>query len=285
MPADLVRTEAYAVDRSGRYVAGGGLRATAEGTESVVLVWDRGRLSAVTSPFGEGVVDVNSRGLVVGNGQEEGRSQPWTYRNGVFTRLPTLPGGVFVTAVNARGDVVGYGYDSATEATFAVRWPVARPGTIERLDAPAGAMAAGITGNGSIVGTAGGPVDWTGWVRRPGGGYGALSVPQARSVQVDAAEGRWAVGRVDLVDGDQFAVRWDLRTGTYTALARQVLLLDDVNARGVAVGAGWVVRGTAARELPRDGARGVGARAIADDGTVVGFRNDGRVTAVRWTGC
>ncbi|MFC0506126.1 hypothetical protein [Micromonospora costi] len=284
-PAGMYRTEAYAVDPSGRYVAGGALRVTDEGTESFVLLWDRGRLRTIASPLGEYVVDVNIRGVVVGNGHVDGRSQPWTYHGGVFTHLATLPGGVFADAVNARGDVVGYGYDEVSGEPFAVRWPASRPGTVERLDAPAGAMALGITRDGSIVGTAGGPEDFTGWVRRPGGAYDTLTVPGARSVQVDAAQGRWVVGRADLADGSHVPVRWNLRTGRYAALAPEVGVLTDVNGRGVAIGGEWVVRGATARQLPGGGARTVGARAIADDGTVVGFRNDGRVSAVRWTGC
>ncbi|SIM79882.1 hypothetical protein [Micromonospora cremea] len=287
-PPNMYRTEAYAIDPTGRYVAGGALRVHEESpTEAFLLLWDRGRLTTVPWPNGDGVVDVNARGVVIGNGNADGRTQPWSYRNGVFTLLPTPSDQVYVSAINAAGDVVGYRFDDATGGFVALRWPASRPGTVEELDAPAGALALGVTRDGSIVGTASGPEYFTGWVRHPDGRYSELTVPAAQSTQVLAAEGRWAVGRVSFSDGDQFPVRWNLRTGVYTQLDRQVYGIEDVNARGVAVGGEWVVPGPTARQLPGGGDRvTISGRAIADDGTVVGFRNTaGKVTAVRWTAC
>ncbi|MEV4656986.1 hypothetical protein [Micromonospora sp. NPDC049301] len=287
-PPNMYRTEAYAIDPTGRYVAGGALRVFDESpTEAFLLIWDRGRLRTVPWPNGDGVVDVNARGVVIGNGNADGRTQPWSYRDGVFTLLPTPWEQVYVSAINTAGDVVGYRYDDATGGFVALRWPASRPGTVEELDAPPGALALGVTRDGSIVGTASGPEYYTGWARHPDGRYSELTVPGARSTQVVAAEGRWAVGRADLSDGDQLAVRWNLRTGAYTELDRQVYVLEDVNAGGVAVGGDRVVRGATSRQLPGGGDRlTVASRAIADDGTIVGFRNSaGTVTAVRWTAC
>ncbi|MGC4852133.1 hypothetical protein ACLQ24_01760 [Micromonospora sp. DT4] len=77
-------------------------------------------------------------------------------------------------------------------------------------------------------------------------------------------------------------VRWDVRNGSYTFLDQEVGL-DDVNAKGVVVGGDRVAHGGTSRILPGGG--NVGAKAIADTGTIVGFRNADRVTPVRWTGC
>ncbi|WP_229399602.1 hypothetical protein [Micromonospora okii] len=290
-PADMYRTDAYAVDPTGRFVVGGALRNTDEGGESFLLIWDRGRLRTIANPFGEGGTDVNSRGVVIGNGQTDGRSRPWVYRNGTFAFLPLRPATAkftFVSAINRAGDIVGYRYDDVTNVTTALRWPAARPGTVETLSgAPTGAMAIGITRNGSIVGNAGQEPDSNVWVRRPGGRYAELTAPGADRSTVRAAEGRWAVGEVLTTDGEQFPVRWNIRTGTFTRTAPAAQILFGVNSRGVAIGADHVVRGSTARQLPMpQGSRTAGARAIADDGTIVGFSNEaGRVSAVRWTGC
>ncbi|MGB2569936.1 hypothetical protein ACPFP2_16005 [Micromonospora citrea] len=169
-----------------------------------------------------------------------------------------------------------------------LRWPAARPGTVEVLEAPAEAVPAGITRNGTIVGSAGDFAEWTGWVRYPDGRVEDLTVPGARSSVVHAAEGHWAVGRVDLGEPNSVRVRWDLRDRSWSRLADELPWVTDVNARGVVVGGDRVVRGGDSRILPGGGGGriGVGARAIADTGTIVGFRNDdGRVTPVRWTGC
>lgn len=52
------------------------------------------------------------------------------------------------------------------------------------------------------------------------------------------------------------------------------------------VGGDRVSRGASFVVLPGGGTGiTIGARAIADNGTVVGFHNDTRVSPVRWTGC
>jgi hypothetical protein len=286
-PADTYRAEANAVDPTGRFIAGAALRVQDSGNQSLLLVWDRGLLTTVESPSVDAVVDVNAGGVVVGNGWKDGIGQPWRYRDGRVEQLPVVPSsGIFVSAINGAGDIVGHGTDAATGQLFALRWPAARPGTVEVLDAPAGAAPQGITTDGTIVGTAGDWGSWTGWVRRPDGRIDALTAPGALMTLVDAAEGHWAVGRVNLDGSTEVKVRWDLRDGSYRALDERLQWLEDVNAQGVAVGGDRVGRGATSRVLPGGGDRVViGARSISDTGTIVGFRNGDRVTPVRWTGC
>ncbi|SCF27756.1 hypothetical protein GA0074696_4018 [Micromonospora purpureochromogenes] len=286
-PAGVYRAEANAVDPTGRFIAGKALRVREEGNQNFLLVWDRRRLTTIESSLAENVADVNTAGTVVGSGWADGRLRPWVLRDGAVAPLPTPPGGAGATAINTTGDVVGSGVDPDTGDPFPVRWPAARPGTFEVLDLPAFAEPAGITEDGTIVGTAGEFAAWTGWVRYPDGRVEALTVPGALTTIVFAAQGHWAIGRVNLGDGNQVKVRWDLRDGSWSRLADELPLLTDVNSRGTVVGGDRIARGDTSRLLPGGGAQvGVGARAIADTGTVVGFRNDdGRLTPVRWTGC
>ncbi|MEU8327054.1 hypothetical protein [Micromonospora sp. NPDC048839] len=286
-PTDTYRADANVIDPTGRFVAGSALRIEGTDNQYLLLFWDRNRLTEVEAPSMATPADVNADGVVIGNGWGNS-GQPWRYRNGRVEQLPVVPSstGISVTAINKAGDIVGLGNDIDTGEFFAVRWPAARPGTVEVLDAPANAQPRGITANGTIVGTAGDFGYWTSWVRRPNGRYDALTVPGAQMSYVSEAAGQWAIGHVDLPDSIWVPVRWNLRDGSYTTLDPQSPSLEDVNAKGVVVGADRVVRGTTSRVLPggSDGV-GIGARSISDTGTIVGFRNGERLTPVRWTGC
>ncbi|MBM0234396.1 hypothetical protein JNW91_22690 [Micromonospora sp. STR1_7] len=285
-PTGTYRAEANAVDPTGRFVAGAALRVSDNGNQNLLLVWDRNRLTTIESSLVTDVIDVNAGGVVVGNGWVDGIGQPWRYRDGRVEQLPVVPSaGIFVTAINKAGDIVGHGSDVATGENFALRWPAARPGTVEVLDAPAGAAAQGITANGTIVGNAGEWGSWSAWVRRPNGRIDALGAPGARTAVVVAAAGHWAVGQVDLGGTSLPYVRWDLRDGSYTAVDGQLGWVTDVNNNGVVVGGDRVARGATSRVLPGGDGAAIGARSISDTGTIVGFRNDDRVTPVRWTGC
>ncbi|MEH1057904.1 hypothetical protein V6U89_22180 [Micromonospora sp. CPCC 206171] len=285
-PADVYRADARAIDRTGRFIAGTALRVGEESNQALLLVWDRGRLTTIESSLAENVADVNTAGTVVGSGWVDAKIRPWILRDGAVALLPSPPGGAEPTAINGTGDIVGVGVDPDTFDPFPLRWPAARPGTFEVLDLPANAVPQGITEDGTIVGTAGDFAAWTGWVRYPDGRVRTLTVPGARTTIVYAAQGHWAIGRANLGDGNQVKVRWDLRDGSWSRLADELPLVTDVNKRGTVVGGDRIARGGGSRLLPGGGAGvGVGAQAISDTGTVVGFRNDGRVTPVRWTGC
>lgn len=290
-PADTYRADANAVDPTGRYVAGTALRRGEIDNQYLLLFWDGQRVTEVEVPAMTDPVDINADGVVIGNGWAPGTGigQPWIYRDGKLEQLPVLPStGIFVSAINAAGDIVGYGSDIVDGEYVGLRWPAARPGTVEVLDAPVDAQPSGITDNGTIVGSAGPFGDWNGWVRRPNGRIDALTVPGAGSTTVTAAAGRWAIGQAWLDDTGSTRVRWDLRNGSYTLLDPEMPALTDVNAKGVVVGDDRVARGTTSRVLPGGGEGvGVGARSISDSGTIVGFRNvlADRLTPVRWTGC
>ncbi|MGK5441073.1 hypothetical protein ACSNN7_04465 [Micromonospora sp. URMC 105] len=285
-PADVDRATADAVDPTGRFVAGTAMRFGDDGNESLLLVWDRRRLTAVESSIAADVTGVNTDGVVVGNGWVDGTSRPWVYRGGAVELLPVPPGAAAASAINGAGDIAGWREEADSGRKVALRWPAARPGTVEVLDAPAGAVPQDITEDGTIVGTAGDWAQWTGWVRHPDGRVEALTVPGARTTLVDAAQGRWVVGRVDLGGGAEVKVRWNLRDGSWSRLADELPWVQDVNSRGAVVGGDRIARNGTSRLLPGGGERvTVGARAVSDTGTVVGFRNDGRVTPVRWSGC
>ncbi|RKN36267.1 hypothetical protein [Micromonospora musae] len=287
-PADASRATADAIDPTGRFIAGSGLRVSDTGSQPLLLIWMRGELTTVESPIVDTVADVNARGVVIGNGYGDGTGLPWRYRGGKVEPLP-LPstGGARVSAINRAGDIVGTGQDPQTGGTVALLWPAARPGTVEVLDAPADAVAEGINDDGTVVGTAGAFDEWTTWLRRPDGTVEPLTVPGARIAFAAAAAGQWAVGQADLGGMSPANIRWNLRDGSYSELSAELPWLEDVNARGVAVGSDRVSVGATSRVLPGSGERtSVGTRAIADNGSIVGFRNSyGQVTPVRWTGC
>ncbi|MEU7917760.1 hypothetical protein ACGFIP_26330 [Micromonospora zamorensis] len=290
-PADTYRADANAVDPTGRYVAGTALRRGEIDNQYLLLFWDGQRVTEVEVPAMAEPVDINADGVVIGNGSAPGTGigQPWIYRDGKLEQLPVLPStGIVVSAINDAGDIVGYGSDIVDGEYVGLRWPAARPGTVEVLDAPVNAQPSGITDNGTIVGSAGPFGDWNGWVRRPNGRIDALTIPGADWSLASAAAGRWAIGQAWLDDTGSARVRWDLRNGSYTLLDPEMSALTDVNAKGVVVGDDRVARGTTSRVLPGGGEGvGVGARSISDSGTIVGFRNvlADRLTPVRWTGC
>ncbi|MEU8217437.1 hypothetical protein AB0C47_16895 [Micromonospora taraxaci] len=290
-PTDTYRADANVIDPTGRYVAGTALRVGEVDNQYLLLFWDGQQVTEVEVPGMADPVDVNADGVVIGNGSAPGTGigQPWIYRDGKLEQLPVLPStGIFVSAINDSGDIVGYGSDIVPGEFVALRWPAARPGTVEVLKAPANALANGITDNGTIVGSAGPFGDWNSWVRRPNGRIDALTFPGADWGTASAAAGRWAIGLVWLGGNSASKVRWDLRNGSHTLLDQEIPALTDVNAKGVVVGGDRVGRGSTSRVLPGGGEGvGVGARSISDTGTIVGFRNvlADRLTPVRWTGC
>ncbi|WP_157562523.1 hypothetical protein [Micromonospora chokoriensis] len=289
-PTDTYRADANAVDPTGRYVAGTALRVGETDNQYLLLFWDGQRVTELESQGDSTPVDINADGVVIGNGwAETGQGRPWRYRDGKLELLPVLPStGIFVSAINDAGDIVGYGSDIVPGESVALRWPAARPGTVEVLDAPIDAQAGGITDNGTIVGSAGPFGDWNSWVRRPNGRIDALTFPGAEWSTAGAAAGRWAIGQAWLGGTTSARVRWDLRNGSHTLLDQEMPALTDINAKGVVVGDDRVARGSTSRVLPGGGEGvSIGARSISDSGTIVGFRNvrADRLTPVRWTGC
>ncbi|SCG56635.1 hypothetical protein GA0070609_3181 [Micromonospora echinaurantiaca] len=283
-PADSYRASADAIDPTGRYIAGSGLRTTGGVNQPLLLVWDGGRLTTIESSIADTVVDVNSSGVVVGNGWENSIGRPWRYHAGRVEFLPVVPSyGIWVTGINGAGDIVGYGTSATTNESFPLRWPAARPGTVEVLDAPTTGQTDGITEDGTIVGTAGSFTEPTGWLRAPAGEVRELTVPGAQSARVLGASGRYAFGWVNLGGPNTVKVRWDLTSGASAGLDPRFEWLTDVNRHGVVVGGNRISRGASSVVLT--GGVSVGANAISDNGIVVGFHRGTRVSPVRWTGC
>ena len=89
--------------------------------------------------------------MVLGNGWIDARSRPWVFRNGTLTLLPVAPSqSVGASAINEVGDIVGAAADGTTGHYHPLRWPAARPGTVETLDVPrTDARPVGITPDGT----------------------------------------------------------------------------------------------------------------------------------------
>lgn len=292
VPADTYRSEAVAIDPSGRYIVGSAI--VRQATDSFpVLLWDRKQLVQVDTPLpGSVPVDVNRRGVVIGNGNDGELLRPWRYHDGVTTLLPLTGKAdqVSVEGINSRGDIVGVGRTPAGEA-YALLWPAARPGTVHVLDTPANLLdVVGITDDGTVVGISGSYFDPTSWLRTRAGAVRTLVGPDnAPNVSVTAIGGHWAVGQI-FQAGSLVGLRWDLRTGRVIALdPRLDSAPTDVSARGVVLAGTTLQRGSTVVTLSSPSPdEPVGGHAIADNGTVVGFHNNrlpGGVRGVRWTGC
>jgi len=295
VPDETWRSWANLIDPSGRYIVGNAF--VGEARTSVNLLWDRGRVSTIDVPAGP-VVAVNRRGVVVGNttveveGEPFGVIRPWRYRDGAVTRLPVLDPthDTSVTAINSAGDAVGIARDYDAGRQYAVRWPAARPRTVEVLRVPADFVSVvAITDNGTVVGDAGSIHQPSGWARRPSGRIDVLTAPDADGTTTRAARGRWAAAAAYRVP-HPVAVVFDLRTGASTVLPG-ITTPEAVNSYGTIVAGDLLGRlDGSVVQLPAPApGQIVGAHGIANDGTAVGFNNtrdvSGAIHAVRWTGC
>ncbi|WFE93345.1 hypothetical protein [Micromonospora sp. WMMD987] len=292
LPTGVALGRAQAVDPTGRFVAGIGSRVVDGVWEQVLLLWRGGRVTAVDTALAEQVVGVNASGVVVGNAFITARPQPWRYQDGRPTDL-VVPGsvsGAWVTGINGRGDIVGFGAVEATENAIVLRWPADRPGAVEVVDVLPDATATAVLDDGTILGYGReslGASSYVGWMLRPDGRLTLLTMPGRRSAYVSAARGGWAVGGAGDDGEEGFApVRWDLRTGATTMLDPTAGSVEGVTPDGVVLGSWAVWRDGRLTPLPSaDDVSSLGSEAIADNGTVVGWTNTGRLTPARWTGC
>ena len=292
VPVDTFRSDTAAIDPSGRFIVGSAIVRQATDTFPLLL-WRRGQLTQIDPPMPDASpVDVNQDGVVIGNGRVNSQLRPWRYHAGVTTPLPVIDPADDVQAkgINARGDIVGIGRTPEGLA-YVLLWPVARPGTVRVLNAPDNLSdVVGISDGNAVVGNAGGAIAPTSWLRTPEGSVRALRGPDGSSdALVTAVGGHWAVGQSFQASG-LVGLRWDLRTRVATTLDPSLgPVPTDVNARGAVLAGMLVQRGSIVVTLPSPSpGEPIGGRAIADDGTVVGFHNNrlpGGVRAVRWTGC
>ncbi|MDH6461946.1 putative membrane protein [Micromonospora sp. A200] len=291
MPADVTHGEARAIDPTGRFIAGRGLRITGDVREELLLLWDGPRVTVVPSDPSRRLAAVNRYGVVVGSAFVDGTFRPWRYRYGRLEWLPVpaTVSGTWPLGINARGDIVGQGSVEETETALPLLWPADRPGTVEVVDAPADSAAQEILDNGTIVGTAGasgGATGPTAWVRWPDGRIDRLTAPGMTGTWIRAAQGDWAVGGAG-PEGDQTPMRWNLHSGSAVPVHPGLPSVQDVNARGTVLGDRAVDRGDRLVPLPGTvpGAVIIMAWAIADNGTIVGSVNGARLRPMRWNGC
>ncbi|MBO0870879.1 MAG: hypothetical protein J2P15_20185 [Micromonosporaceae bacterium] len=227
--------ETTAGDPTGRYLGVRGFRG-GNYNDFVPLLWTTGvGPAALTPQAGTGnmaainIGAINQRGEVVAGNQ--------VYRNGKGSLLPGLAGySTEAFGINSAGDVVGEGYKANGSSYVALLWPAT--GGIRVL--PSGgkpAFAGGIADDGTIVG-------WVDhqpyvWQARGGGGH-ALPLP-AGALGGGAAviRGDWVGGGVRTKDSgtdgfatDEYATRWNLRTGEVTMYPGVPGWVKDVNARG-----------------------------------------------------
>jgi hypothetical protein len=224
-----------AIDDTGRYLVG----TLSTGTVRTPVRWQHGVPAPLAGATGS-AGPVNSSGVVAGADIDENdHLLGWVWKNGKMTRL-AAPSGYLWTVpqgINARGDVVGFA-TSALYVSIPVLWPADHPGTVVKLQMPAGlgashanfSRATGIDEHGTIVGVIlGRPVRWSadglatplplpGPAPTSGGGDAGT---------VGAIRGHFAFGTFyakpagsTLNDKSLVtAVRWDLRAGTVTSLA------------------------------------------------------------------
>jgi uncharacterized membrane protein len=310
-PAGIVAL--VAGDVTGHYQVGAGYD-TVDG--KLLLIRWKDRIATVLDvPYGlsKGMPRaVNSKGVIVGDAQEEGTAPgrpmfAWVYRDGVLRKLPGLSGYDMAAAygVNERGDIAGVAYTNPGfdgKNSVAIVWPADHPDRPRTLDAPSGAQPSGITDDGTVVGSL-----VTGWGRlreqdinstpyvwSPNGHGHALTVPAGMTGgQVDRVRGKVAVGFLFGAGGTTPA-SWDLRTGDVRVFGNLRGSGAAVNAAGgivvnTPVAAAVIARpdGTAVR-LPRPaGAPDDLARAFwisADGRTVIGnaSQRSGNMAPVIW---
>ncbi|MEV0136846.1 hypothetical protein AB0H83_51535 [Dactylosporangium sp. NPDC050688] len=292
VPADTYRSDAAAIDPSGRFIVGSAI--VRRGTDTYpLLLWDRDQLTTFDAPvLGGTPVDVNRNGVVIGNGSTGLLSTPWRYSHGVGTLLPVIDPAdqTTVVAINTRGDIAGVGLTPAGQR-YGMMWLADRPGTVRVINTPStDSVLIGLTDDGTIVGSSGGLLEPTSWLRTPHGVLRSLTGPDgAVGTSVHAAAGHWAVGQ-GYQAGTPVGLRWDLRTGRLTVLAPSLgSSPTDVNTQGMVLAGDVLQRGNTVVTLPPPSPDHIiGGRAIADNATVIGFHNPripGGVRAVRWTGC
>ncbi|MET7401374.1 hypothetical protein ABZS66_48630 [Dactylosporangium sp. NPDC005572] len=291
VPADTYRSDAAAIDPTGRFIVGSAIVRRDTDTYPLLL-WDRGQLTTFDAPVPGGTpVDVNRKGVVIGNGSTGLLSTPWRYRHGVGALLPVIDPAdqTTVVAINTRGDIAGVGLTPAGHR-YGMMWPADEPGTVRVINTPsANSVLTGLTDDGTIVGSSG-LLEPTSWLRTPHGVLRPLTGPDgAGGTSVWAAAGHWAVGQ-GYQAGTLVGLRWDLRTRRPTVLdPRLDSSPTDVNAQGVVLAGNLLQRGNTVVTLPSPSPDHIiGGRAIADNATVIGFHNPrlaGGVRAVRWIGC
>lgn len=282
----------------GRSYPGDGSRA--------VLLWRDGAVEEVDVPGSDqALYGVNSAGVAVGgshmDGQDEGRWQPWIYRDGEVSEIPGLEAGIAYD-INENGDIVGTQTVEGMDMPFVLPAGAQKPVMLDLPEGAAGGEADSISQDGYIVGyyidsQAGAyhpyiwQLDGTGQELRMPAGVDPNSHSYA-----DSISGGWVVGYLDSGEQEPVGIRWNLAEGGEPEIL-------DLNDSGAVNSQGWVaggyrndagtgtpamLTGDARVDLPtltESSYLSNTARAISEDGkTLAGASSpDAGNTAVYWT--
>ncbi|GAB3997085.1 hypothetical protein GCM10029992_18970 [Glycomyces albus] len=284
-----------------------------ENREQYLRLYSDGEVTdlPVTGPWEE-VADVNSSGVAVGASGDYPDREPWVWRDGELSALPTEAGGE-AHGINDQGDIVGVRRDPNL-GTIPVVWPADGTGPVD-LELPGNAAygeATAIGDDGTIVGHITDNGDLSGntkpYAWYPDGTAAELPLPEgidredAYSEPMDVT-GDWATGFLQIPDvtiDRATTVRWNLADGTAeTTELGYYSSPAAIAADGTVVGQSFETRAAAYQsgetvvELPgvTDSFNGDYAVEISADGSLiagevyVGTGDDGYddFNAVTWT--
>ncbi|KUL32643.1 hypothetical protein [Actinoplanes awajinensis] len=275
VPDGITDMEAESVDPTGRYIVG---NATVKHVFRPVL-WTDGVPRLLPVPVGSvQVTGVNASGVVVGLVNDgAGGGSVFRFEDGQYTVLgmpagnwSPYPGAMINTAgdvlVNAEPATAG---ENNGKGTIVLLWKAGAT-TPVRLPLPAGATVDDLADDGTMVGGLyrdGAGVAGYRWDQR--GGARKLSAPAGKVTLASASRGDWVTGSVW---GQGEAARWNLRTGEFRQFPQRFGPGIAVNDDGwVVTQQGALIRDGAVADLPvGGGGRTAKARALTDDGLVVG---------------
>lgn len=280
VPSGMANAKPTAVDPTGRYIVG----YSTKKQDFRPILWTDGKPQALPL-IAESVqpTAVNASGVVVGlasNGQDD---YVFRYENGQYTKLKTPPGKWHPypdPAINADGDVVINAEPQGNvegKGEISLLWKAGST-TATRLPLPAGADVYDIADDGTIVGRVSVGQLAVGYVWDQQGHGRKLETPAGKSTAAYAVEGDWATGGQwpDLIPA-----LWNIRTGQRTKLdvvppkGKGTLGQDPgpataVNASGMIVAGGLVLRDGRKVALEVPSGESARAEAAADNGLVVG---------------
>jgi hypothetical protein len=233
---------------SGRYIEGNVYSSAGHLAEAVI--WDNGKVSATFSIPGAsddaGLVDISSTGVAIGTSYSGESERSWIYQDGKVSRLAG-PAGAGAVAINDQGIVVGglQPPGSGDETPIVWRTPTS---TAKRLPLPSnssGGEAEDIDADGTIVGTLyltknRGADEGVAWL--PDGTIRILPLPDIKGVnglQIRQIHDGIISAKAEIITenvSEFLPVTYDLKTGVYTQLPVDTMLMQASNARGWVIG-------------------------------------------------
>lgn len=292
LPAGVTAANPAAIDPSGRYIVGNDMSTmyngdTPQGDGRVrPILWTDGRPELL--PGLENYLDataVNADGTVVAVGDRSDRDGVvLRYVEGELEELDT-PAGTWnfrAADINAGGDVVATAYPDAgsSQAAFVLLWKAGST-TPAKLPLPAGAEATDLADDGRILGVVQSSTQagmFIPYVWDQQGKGRELAVPDGTYAYVSTTRGTWAAGTL-IPSGAM--VRWDLTTGDVAELPVDSPARD-INTAGWIAGGRTVLRDDANVTLPLPDGSPANSIGIADNGLVLGERDNGGGGLFTW---